>query len=72
MTKKNDDTYVLVRETVTDKAVVRVYRPVLTPEEYARRRKLVEEGLARYYRRVVASGVDWDAAVKRGMEAMGK
>lgn len=72
MTKKNDDTYVLVRETVTDKAVVRVYRPVLTPEEYARRRKIVEEGLVRYYKRVVASGVDWDASAKKGLEALGK
>lgn len=72
MTKKNDDTYVLVRETVTDKAVVRVYRPVLTPEEYARRRKIVEEGLVRYYKRVVASGVDWDEAVRSGRESRKK
>lgn len=72
MTKKNDDTYVLVRETVTDKAVVRVYRPVLTPEEYARRRKRCEEALARYYRNVVASGIDWDEAVRSGRESRKK
>lgn len=66
------DTYRLVSETVTEKAIVRVYRPILTPEEYARRRKLAEEGLKRYYKRVVAAGVDWDESARKGLEEIRK
>ena len=66
------DTYRLDHETVTEKAIVRVYRPILTPEEKAKRIKTVEAALKRYYMRVVASGVDWDEAVREGQEAMKK
>ena len=67
-----EDTYRLISEHATEKAIVRVYRPVLTPEEYARRRKRCEEALARYYRNVVASGIDWDEAVRSGRESRKK
>lgn len=65
----------LCKETVTEteriyefrseKAIVKVHKPILSPEEYERRRKVCEKGLERFYKSVVAMGIDWDEAVRK-------
>lgn len=47
------------------RANVRVIRPVLTPEEYAKRVKDVEQALIEYAKGVIADGFDWNELVKK-------
>lgn len=46
-------------------ANVRVIRPVLTPEEYAKRVKDVEQALIEYAKGVISDGFDWNELVKK-------
>lgn len=63
-----------IKETVTDTerifeyttvctsgtvANVKVIRPILTEEEYARRKKMVEQALIDFAKGVIADGFDW-------------
>lgn len=64
-----------IKETITDteiiseyttvcssgtRANVKVIRPVLTGEEYARRKKIVEQALIDFAKGVIADGFDWE------------
>lgn len=46
------------------RANVKVIRPVLTDEEYARRVKDVEQALIDYAKGVISDGFDWNELVK--------
>lgn len=46
------------------KALVKVIRPILTPEEYERRLKDVERALEKFAKSVIASGFDWKERVR--------
>lgn len=69
-----------IKETVTDTerifeyttvlpsgtvANVKVIRPILTDEEYARREKNAEQALAEYAKGVISDGFDWNELVKK-------
>lgn len=43
----------------SEKAVVEVYFADITDEERKKRQKEIEKALVRYYKEVVASGVEW-------------
>ena len=47
-------------------AFMQVRRPVLSAEEYERRRKNFERALQNYAEHVIESGIDWDEAVREG------
>lgn len=68
-----------IKETVTDtekiyeyttvcpsgiRANVRVVRPVLSDDEYERRKKEAEKELARFAQGVIADGYDWQDLVQ--------
>ncbi len=68
-----------IKETVTDsekiyeyttvctsgtRANVKVIRPILSEEEYARRRKETEQELIRFAQGVIADGHDWKELVR--------
>ena len=70
-----------IKETVTDTekiieyttvcpsgvhANVKVIRPILTDEEYARRKKAVEQALIDFAKGVIADGFDWKEAAENG------
>lgn len=77
-----------IKETITDsnkvyeyttvcasgtRANVTVIRPILTDEEYARRKKAVEQELINFAKGVIADGFDWEELVhstaqKKGSE----
>lgn len=52
---------------VTRNAIVRIHRPILTPEERERREKIVRAALAKFGRAAMERGVDLEAwsAMKR-------
>lgn len=67
-----------IKETVTDsnkiyeyttvctsgtRANVTVIRPILTKEEYERRKKIVKQELVRFAKGVIADGYSWDSLV---------
>ena len=45
------------------RANVKVIRPILTDEEYARRKKVVEQELISFAKGVIADGFDWEELV---------
>ncbi len=47
-------------------ANVRVIRPVLTDEEYAQRKKTVEQALIDFAKGVITDGFDWKEAAENG------
>lgn len=51
-------------EYTTERAHVRVHIPILTEEEYNRRRAAVERELVRYYKECIKQGLDWDEISK--------
>ena len=69
-----------IKETVTDTerifeyttvcpsgtvANVKVIRPILTDEEYARRKRAVEQALIDFAKGVISDGFDWNELVKK-------
>lgn len=61
-----ESTKVYEYTTVCDsgtRANVTVIRPILTDEEYARRKKTIEDELVRFAKGVIADGFDWKKLV---------
>lgn len=61
-----DDNKVYKYTTVCDsgtRANVTVIRPVLTEEEYARRKKTIERELISFAKGVISDGFDWEELV---------
>lgn len=52
------------------RANVKVIRPILSEEEYAKRLKDVEKALIAFAKGVIADGFDWTEAAKAGIENM--
>lgn len=48
------------------RANVKAIRPVLTDEEYAQRKKAVEQALIDFAKGVIADGFDWKKAAEKG------
>ncbi len=46
-------THTFINENEHSICKVRVFQPVLTPEEYERRHKIIEDAVARFARRVI-------------------
>lgn len=46
---------------IVGNAIVRIHRPILTPEERARREKIVRAELAKFGRAAMERGVDLEA-----------
>lgn len=49
----------------TERAVVTLHWPVLTPEERKIREKRLEKGLEDFYHACIDHGLDWDEIVKK-------
>lgn len=61
-----ESTKVYEYTTVCDsgtRANVTVIRPILTDEEYARRKKIIEDELVRFAKGVISDGFDWKELV---------
>lgn len=50
------------------RANVKVIRPILSEEEYAKRLKDVEKALIDFAKGVISDGFDWHEAAKKGRE----
>ncbi len=61
-----------ITEWRTERAFIKVHQPILSKEEYARRHKKFEEAVKRFYLGIIASGIDWDEAVREYDEANNK
>lgn len=49
----------------TERAIVTLHFPVLTPEERKKREKALEKALSDFYHGCVDHGIDWDELVER-------
>lgn len=53
-----------ITEWRTERAIIKVHQPILSEEEYAKRRKKSEKALERFYKGIIACGLDWDECVR--------
>lgn len=53
-----------ITEWRTERAIIKVHQPILSEEEYAKRRKEIEKALERFYKGIIACGLDWDECVR--------
>lgn len=57
-----------ITEWQTERAFIKIHQPILSEEEYEKRRKKIEKALERFYKGIIASGLDWDECVRKGEE----
>lgn len=55
-----------ITEWQTERAFIKVHQPILSEEEYEKRRKKIEKALERFYKGIIASGLDWDECARKG------
>lgn len=53
-----------ITEWRTERAIIKVHQPILSEAEYAKRRKEIEKAIERFYKGIIACGLDWDECVR--------